>query len=115
MFHNYKNGVSTIEGFSEDYAHTISAFIDLYQVTLNEEWLQTANELMNYTITHFIDDDNGMFYFTSDSETNLITRKIEVYDNVIPSSNSVLADNLFKLSHYYSNKSHSKKAKQMLT
>ncbi|WP_456441263.1 thioredoxin domain-containing protein [Psychroserpens sp.] len=115
LFHNYKNGKSTIEGFSEDYAHTISAFIDLYQVTLNEEWLQTANELMNYSIAHFFNEDNGMFYFTSDAETNLITRKIDVYDNVIPSSNSVLANNLFKLSHYYSNKPFSKRAKQMLS
>ncbi|WP_323789915.1 thioredoxin domain-containing protein [Psychroserpens sp.] len=115
LFHNYKNGVSTIDGFSEDYAHTIAAFIDLYQVTLNEDWLQLANEIMTYTIAHFFDKDNGMFYFTSDTETNLITRKIEVYDNVIPSSNSVLAHNLFKLSHYYSNKSYDDKAKQMLS
>ena len=115
LFHNYKNEVSTIEGFSEDYAHLISAYIDLYQVTLDEEWLQIANELMDYTISHFFDKDNGMFYFTSDTETNLIARKIEVYDNVIPSSNSVLAHNLFKLSHYYSNNSYSKMAKQMLS
>ena len=115
LFHNYKNGKSTIEGFSEDYAHTISAFIDLYQVTLDDTWLNTANELMEYAITHFLDKESGMFYFTSDTEVNLIARKIEVFDNVIPSSNSVLAHNLFKLSHYYSNNSYSKMAKQMLS
>ena len=115
LFRNYKDGVSSIDGFSEDYAHLISAYIDLYQVTLDEAWLQTANELMQYTISHFFDEENGMFYFTSDSESNLITRKIEVYDNVIPSSNSILAQNLFKLSHYYSNKSYAKKAQQMLS
>jgi len=114
LFHNYKNGVSTIEGFLEDYAHVISAYIELYQATLDEDWLQTANELTEYTIAHFFDEANGMFYFTSDTETNLITRKVEVFDNVIPSSNSVLAHSLFKLSHYYSNKSYSDKAKQML-
>lgn len=114
LFRNHKDGVSSIEGFSEDYAHTISAFIDLYQATLDESWLQTANELMQYTITHFFDDESSMFYFTSNTNTNLITRKIEVYDNVIPSSNSVLAHNLFKLSHYYSNKSYAEKAQQML-
>ena len=70
---------------------------------------------MSYTIEHFFEPEIGMFYFTSDSEESLITRKIEVFDNVIPSSNSVLATSLFKLSHYYSNKDFSDKAKQMLS
>jgi uncharacterized protein YyaL (SSP411 family) len=35
-------------------------------------------------------------------------------DNVIPSSNSVLAESLFKLGHYYSNKTYTTLAKQML-
>jgi uncharacterized protein YyaL (SSP411 family) len=115
LFHNYKNGKSTITGFSEDYAQTISAFIALYQVTLDESWLNASNNLMSYSIKHFMDNESGMFYFTSDEETNLITRKIEVIDNVIPSSNSVLAESLFKLSHYYSNTDYKKKANQMLS
>ena len=115
LFHNFKNGKSSIKGFSEDYAQTISAFIALYQVTLDESWLNTSNELMEYTIAHFVDNESGMFYFTSDTETSLITRKTEVIDNVIPSSNSVLAESLFKLSHYYSNNDHKNKAKQMLS
>jgi uncharacterized protein YyaL (SSP411 family) len=115
IFHNYKNKKSSIEGFSEDYAHTISAFIELYQVTLDEQWLNLAKELMEYTIEHFLSKTNSMFYFTSDNETNLITRKFEVFDNVIPSSNSVLANCLFKLGHYYSDKNYSELANQMLT
>jgi len=114
MFHNYKNGRSTIDGFAEDYAHTTSAFIDLYEVTLNEEWLHLANKLMQYCIEHFIDEESGMFYFTRDDEKSLITRKIEVIDNVIKSSNSTIATNLFKLGHYYYNSKYSKMAEQML-
>lgn len=114
MFHNYKNGKSTIVGFSEDYAHTISAFIALYQATLNESWLETAKELMDYSIAHFYNKETSMFYFTSNMQTNLITRKTEVIDNVIPSSNAILAKNAFKLGHYYSNKQYLKMAQQML-
>jgi uncharacterized protein YyaL (SSP411 family) len=55
-----------------------------------------------------------MFFFTSDKEKDLITRKIEVDDNVIPSSNSIMAINLFKLGHYFSNKNYSKNASAML-
>jgi uncharacterized protein YyaL (SSP411 family) len=115
LFHNYKDGKSTIEGFSEDYAHTISAYIELYEATLDESWLNTANTLMDYSIAHFQDNESHMFYFTSDTEQNLITRKIETIDNVIPSSNSVLANSLFKLSHYYSNTAYASMAKQMLS
>lgn len=115
LYHNYKKGKSTIDGFSEDYAHTISAFIELYQATFNEQWLNTAKELMDYTISHFLNNESSMFYFTADNATNLIARKTEVLDNVIPSSNSVLAESLFKLGHYYSVKSYTKLAKQMLS
>ena len=115
LFHTYKDGKSSVIGFSEDYAHTISAFIDLYQATLNENWLTTAKQLMDYCIAHFEDNKSGMFFFTSDTESSLIARKIDVTDNVIPSSNSVLADNLFKLSHYYSETNYAKMAKQMLS
>jgi hypothetical protein len=115
IFHNYKNGKSTIEGFSEDYAHTINAFITLYQATLNEEWLHTANDLMNYAMIHFYDANSRMFYFTSDKHTNLITRKTEVVDNVISSSNSVLAIALFQLGHYYSNTEYAEISERMLS
>ncbi len=115
LFHNYKDGKSTIEGFSEDYAHTISAFIELYQATFNEQWLNTAKELMDYAIVHFLNNESSMFYFTTDTATNLIARKTEVLDNVIPSSNSVLGESLFKLGHYYANKTYTNLAKQMLS
>ncbi|MBJ7880641.1 thioredoxin domain-containing protein [Gelidibacter salicanalis] len=114
LFHSHKDGKATIEGFSEDYAMVIEGFISLYEVTLDDQWLQTANELTAYTINHFLDEKSKMFFFTSNLETNLITRKMEVIDGVIPSSNSIMAENLFKLSHYYSDETYSKLAKQML-
>jgi len=114
LFHSYKNGKSTIEGFSEDYAHTIAAFIDLYQATFDEKWLNQAKNLMEYTIDHFMSNESGMFYFTSNNASKLITRKTEVFDNVISSSNSILADCLFKLGHYYSDTRYADLASQML-
>ena len=44
----------------------------------------------------------------------LIARKIDTDDNVIPSSNSIMANNLFLLGHYYYNKKYSDTAQQML-
>ena len=55
-----------------------------------------------------------MFFFTSNLERQLISRKVETDDNVIPSSNSFMANTLFKLGHYYANAHYSENAKSML-
>lgn len=113
--HNYKNGKSTINGYLEDYATVIDAYITLYEATFNELWLSTAKQLTDHTFDHFYDAEKSLFYFTSDKDPNLIARKMEIEDNVIPASNSIMARNLFKLSHYYSNSYYLKVSKQMLS
>ncbi len=112
--HNYKNDKSTINGFLEDYASTIEAVMALYEQTLNTKWLYTARDLTNYSFDHFFDDESKMFFFTSNNDANLISRSIEYRDNVIPASNSIMAKNLFKLSHYFDNEHYAETAKQML-
>ncbi len=106
LHRNYKNGKSNIVAYLEDYATVIEAFIILHEVTLDTKWLNLAKQITNYTFDHFYDDANKMFFFTSDLESGLIARKMETDDNVIPSSNSIMANNLFKLSHYFENKSY---------
>ena len=81
---NYKNGVSTIPGFLDDYAFVISAFIDLYQATFDEFWLDESLKLTQYSIDHFFDTKSGMFFYTDIDHAELISRKMEVSDNVIP-------------------------------
>jgi hypothetical protein len=114
LYRNFKNGKSSINAYLEDYATVIDAYIDLYEVTLDEKWLQNAKLLTNYCFDHFYDEQSKMFFFTSNEDTGLIARKIDTDDNVIPSSNSIMANNLFKLGHYFSNNSYLKTADQML-
>ena len=114
LYRNYKDNKSNIEAYLEDYATVIDAFINLYEATLDQNWLQTAKQLTDYSFDHFYDDKSKMFFFTSDKDRELISRKIEVEDNVISSSNSIMANNLFKLGHYYSNKYYADNARIML-
>ncbi|PRX45693.1 thioredoxin domain-containing protein [Salegentibacter salegens] len=111
---NYKNGETSIPGFLDDYAFVISAFIDLYQATFDEKWLFQARDLTNYTKEHFFDPSSGMFYYTHDDHSGLITRQKEILDNVIPSSNSEMAKNLLILGHYFYDSENKDLAKQML-
>lgn len=112
--HNYKNGVSNLDGYLEDYSFTIEAFIALYQATFNEKWLSHAKQLADYAILHFYDDKTGFFFFTSNNAKGLVARKMELTDNVIPASNSSMAKALFLLGEFYYNKDYTEKSKQML-
>ncbi|TDS19221.1 hypothetical protein DFQ03_0943 [Maribacter caenipelagi] len=101
LYRNFKNGKSTIHGFLEDYASIIDAFIGLYEVSFDEKWLNHSLEFTKYVIKNFSDADTGLFFFTSNNDNDLIRRTLETADNVIPSSNSMMAHNLHKLSRYF--------------
>ncbi|MDX5348037.1 MAG: thioredoxin domain-containing protein [Hymenobacteraceae bacterium] len=98
LFHNFKNDQVTINGFLEDYAWMIKGCLALYNVTFEEEWLQQAKQLTAYVQQNFWDETEGLFYFTDQNSEKLIARKKEIFDNVIPASNSIMAENLHKLS-----------------
>jgi len=114
LLHNYKNGKATINGYLEDYALVIEAFIALYEVTLEEHWLQNAKQLTDYTFDYFYDESASFFAFTSTLDEPLITTHFETEDNVIPASNSIMANNLFQLSIYFNNSHYRKTAEKML-
>lgn len=97
LYRNFKDGVPAINGFLDDYAYTIDLYLHLYQATFDEMWLQESIDLKNHLFKHFLDHQSNLFYFTSDLDPALITRNIEVVDNVTPSGNSQMARNLFLL------------------
>ncbi len=112
--HNYKNGKSTVNGYLEDYSAVIDAFINLYQVTFNESWLHIAKQLTDYCLDNFYDEETNFFKFTSIQDTPLITTHYDIEDNVISSSNSIMANNLLNLGIFYSNLHFEKIAQKMV-
>jgi len=112
--HSYKDGNATINGFLEDYAHVIQALITLYEVTFDENWLKNAKQLTDYTFDNFYDERQQFFSFTSHKDESLIATHFEVEDNVVPASNSVMADALYRLSIYFNNSYYEKICQQMV-
>jgi uncharacterized protein YyaL (SSP411 family) len=110
---SYKKGGSKIDAFLDDYALFIQALIQLYQVTFSSKWLHMAVHLLNYTIQNF-KNELGYFNYTSKNSNDLMTNTIEINDQVIPSSNSVMAHNLYLLGHYYLNESYISISKSMV-
>lgn len=114
FWHTYKEGQSKINAYLDDYAFLIEALIRLYQLGGGNEYLYQAQSITNYTKEKFFDQESGMFFYTSSDDPILVTRKTEVYDNVIPASNSVMARNLFVISTYFNQTDYKKMSHQML-
>ena len=113
LYHVNTNGVASIDGFLEDYAHAIDAFIQLYQRTGELIWLEHAKMWASLVEKEFMHPESKMCYFTS-IDTQLVVRKMEIHDNVIPSSNSVMARNFFRLGTYFREDRWIEYARQML-
>jgi hypothetical protein len=96
-YRSFKNKRSQTGGFLEDYAHLIQAWLNLYECTFDESWVRKAEAVCTYVIGEFRDDEDGYFFFTPASGERLISRKKDLFDNVIPSPNSVMVRNLFRL------------------
>jgi uncharacterized protein YyaL (SSP411 family) len=100
LIHTYTTGKETINGFLEDYAAVIEGFIGLYEVSFDMFWLTKAELLTEYVYTYFLDGSTSLFFFTSKEDAVIVRRTLEVSDNVVPASNSIMAINLFKLSKF---------------
>lgn len=105
LLRSYKNGKAKISAFLDDYALVADAFFNLYQCTFDEQWLNRSLQIAEYAIRYFYDSGSKLFLYSaarkSDSLTELVVmpKNIETSDNVIPSSNSVMAHLLFGLGH----------------
>ena len=102
------------QGFAEDYAAIIQALIKYYETTFDEEALRISNNLTLQMNEQFYDPQEKLFFFTSIHAENLIARKNDLFDNVIPSSNSMMAENLLKLGLHLDNEAYKKQAFDMV-
>ncbi|MBC6696639.1 thioredoxin domain-containing protein [Hymenobacter puniceus] len=114
LWHSYQRGHATIIGFLDDYAFLIQAYISLYEATFQESWLQEAEQLTQFTLSRFFDAEEEQFFYTDARSEQLIARSKELIDNVIPSSNSVMAHNLHRLGLHLARPAYTELAAAML-
>ena len=114
LLRSYKGGIAKIDAYLEDYAFVIDGYLALYQVTFDEMWLNHAKSLANYTLAHFFDKEENLFFYTDNSAEKLIARKKEIFDNVIPASNSQMAINLYLMGVIFDDASYKQIAQDMI-
>jgi uncharacterized protein YyaL (SSP411 family) len=98
VLHVYKNGVAKVDGFLDDIAYMASALVQLAEVSLEPGYLELSRVFIEEAIAHYSDEEGLFFYFTRDSQQDLLVRKKEVYDGATPSGNGVMANVLLDLS-----------------
>ena len=94
----YKDGVTKIDGYLEDYAFLGRGALDLFQATGEVEHLAFALDLARAIERAFWDADDGTLYFTPVEGESLIARPQERTDQSTPSSMGVAAELLDTLS-----------------
>ena len=100
---------------SRDYASVIDAFVGLYELTFDQQWLLKARDLTEYCIENFHDQKSGMFFFTSKIDDIIIRRTLETSDNVIPASQTLSWGKIcYDFPNYFPEKGYDIVAMQML-
>jgi len=99
LLRTHKNGQSKLNGYLEDYANMIDALLELYQLTFDDKWFITAQNLADQVLKHFPTEDGG-FFDTSDDHEALIVRPRNAQDNAVPSGNNMIAKQLIRLAAY---------------
>jgi uncharacterized protein YyaL (SSP411 family) len=88
----YENGMLK-EVHSDGLAFTLKACLDLYFQTSNLQYWQSCQAILNQLEATFKDNSSCYYYFSEDSQLFVATKDLD--DQVIPSSNAVIAECLY--------------------
>ena len=96
----YRDGEADYLGYAADYAYLIWALIEMYQSSLDLEYLNLALKYNGDFMEYFWDDEQGGFFFYAKDAEQLLVRPKEIYDGALPADNSVAVYNLLRLSKF---------------
>ncbi len=109
-----RNGKVEGDGFLDDYAHTIDAFINMYLIDGDEQWIFDAKRLADYAITNFFDPELKMFLFCEKGEKYSKVQSMPVADGAFPSAGSVMLHCLAALQLVFEEESYLIMVRQMM-
>jgi uncharacterized protein YyaL (SSP411 family) len=103
LLRRWMEGEAAHAAVLDDYAYVVAAFLDLYETTLEAEWLRQALRLNDLSIELFYDDEKGGFFYTSEDGEQLIARGKPIMDNARPAGNAVMVHNLLRVAELTGN------------
>jgi len=91
LYRIWSDGQVAVPGFSEDYAALADALLDLYEADFDPHWIAMARRLMDLMDEHFLDPEDGLYFYVAKSQETPLVRSKSVFDHTIPSGNSLAA------------------------
>jgi uncharacterized protein YyaL (SSP411 family) len=97
LLRSWRDGVAGGPGYCDDYMLLAEACLTLYQSTYELRWFVMARSLADDGLRLFLDEEHGGFFLNGADGESLLVRPKDLYDNAVPSGNSVAADVLQRI------------------
>jgi uncharacterized protein len=97
LYRRYREEAAGLEAQLDDFAFLVQGLLDLYDASLDIDWLEQAVKLTARQIELFTDHESGGFFDTSGRDQTVLVRMKSDYDGAEPTGNSVAALNLLRL------------------
>ena len=97
LFHSWKEGRATLNGYLEDYAYLADGYLALYEATFDPVWITRAQALTDTLRALFLDSSGGGFFDTASDHEALIARPKTCSTTATPAGNSVAAEAVIRL------------------
>lgn len=95
----YRDNLSHIDAFAEDYSYFGNALIDMYEASFDSKYLELAKEYADILLDEFYTEG----YFKQSLSKNMVINSVNSMDNATPSYNFTCSLLLIRLYYYYGN------------
>ena len=99
LLRSWRDGRAGRPGYADDHAMMAEACLTLYETTFDRRFFREAASLGADLIRLFHDGEGGGFFQTGSDAEELLIRPKELFDNAVPSGNSVAAEVLQRMAH----------------
>ena len=96
LIHTYKENQFQ-EGVLEDYAYFSKASMKLFQATGLQSYFDFSKKLTDQALDIYKDSNSDLLFYSNNEE--LFSKVISIDDGVIPSPNSIIAEQLYNIGH----------------
>ena len=98
----YRDNLSHIDAFAEDYSYFGNALIDMYEASFDSKYLELSKKYADILVDKFFNDG----YFKQSLSKNMVINSVNSMDNATPSYNFTSSLLLIRLHYYFGNENY---------
>ena len=98
----YRDNLSHIDAFAEDYSYFGNALIDMYEASFDSKYLELSKKYADILVDKFFNDG----YFKQSLSKNMVINSVNSMDNATPSYNFTSSLLLIRLYYYFGNENY---------